>query len=480
MNAILTLLYIVLCISIVVVVPTLVATYAGDYGVVSTTDTAKAVLLSVSFAFMAGLFIYIRGAYATFLIRLFMVALMLRMVLGTAIFVFHGQEFFGGDALTYDFFGSAQLQAWQGDKYMHSVANLFTQSGEGSGWGMVYMVAAIYGLIGRNMLAIQLVNSVFGAATAVVIFLCAHRVFSNLRVARFASIAVAFYPSLVLWSSQGLKDGPIVFFLALSILATLRLGEELSAKYITALIVSLIALLSLRFYVFYMICIAVVGAFVIGMQSVTAKSFARQFVAMLLLGLALTYFGVTRSANVQFERYGSLQRVQRTRLDAATSAESGFGQDVDVSTSAGALSTIPMGLIYLLFAPFPWQMASLRQSITLPEMIVWWASVPLLVVGLWFSMRYRLRMISPMLIFTAMLSLAYSVFQGNVGTAYRQRAQLLVFYFIFAAVGLVLVLEKREEKKRRDLEQRRTVAAHQAAALEVRAGMLSKSTDPSM
>jgi hypothetical protein len=216
------------------------------------------------------------------------------------------------------------------------------------------------------------------------------------------------------------------------------------------------------------------------MQSVTAKSFARQFVAMLLLGLALTYFGVTRSANVQFERYGSLQRVQRTRLDAATSAESGFGQDVDVSTSAGALSTIPMGLIYLLFAPFPWQMASLRQSITLPEMIVWWASVPLLVVGLWFSMRYRLRMISPMLIFTAMLSLAYSVFQGNVGTAYRQRAQLLVFYFIFAAVGLVLVLEKREEKKRRDLEQRRTVAAHQAAALEVRAGMLSKSTDPSM
>jgi hypothetical protein len=469
MNAILTILYIVLCVGIVVIVPPLVAPYAGDYGIVTTSDTARAVLLSTLFAFVAGLFIYNKGEYAPFLLRLFIVGLMLRMIVGTAIFVFHGQDFFGGDAVTYDFFGGAQLEAWRGDKYMRGIANLFTQSGEGSGWGMVYMVAAIYGLIGRNMLAIQLVNCVFGAATAVLIFLCAHRIFNNLRVARFASIAVAFYPSLVLWSSQGLKDGPIVFFLALAILATLRLGEQLSAKYIAALICSLIALLSLRFYVFYMICIAVVGAFVVGMQSVTAKSFARQFVAMLLLGLALTYFGATRSANIQLERYGSLEKVAISRASAASSAGSGFMRDVDVSSSTGALSTVPMGMIYLLFAPFPWQMASLRQSITLPEMIVWWCAVPLLVLGLWFSMRYRLRMISPMLIFTAMLSLAYSVFQGNVGTAYRQRAQLLVFYFIFAAVGLVLVLEKREEKKRREMDQRKQLAMQQAATLGVRA-----------
>ena len=51
------------------------------------------------------------------------------------------------------------------------------------------------------------------------------------------------------------------------------------------------------------------------------------------------------------------------------------------------------------------------------------------------------------LIFTTMLTLAYSIYQGNVGTAYRQRAQLLVFYFIFVAVGYVLLREKREEKK---------------------------------
>jgi hypothetical protein len=132
-----------------------------------------------------------------------------------------------------------------------------------------------------------------------------------------------------------------------------------------------------------------------------------------------------------------------------------------------------MGVLYLLFAPFPWQIGSLRQSITLPEMIIWWASFPLLVLGLWFAIKYRLRMISPILIFTVMLTLAYSVFQGNVGTAYRQRAQLLVFYFIFVAVGFVLLKEKREEKKRRELEERQELAIQQASTFKGRPGRTS-------
>src|SRR5204863_9841237 len=106
-----------------------------------------------------------------------------------------------------------------------------------------------------------------------------------------------------------------------------------------------------------------------------------------------------------------------------------------------------------------WQLASLRQSITLPEMIIWWGSFPMLILGLWFSVRYRLRQISAILVFSVMLSLAYSVFQGNVGTAYRQRAQLLVFYFIFVSVGYVLMWEKREERKRLEAIAQKEMAA---------------------
>ena len=464
MKAIITFLALALVISILVLVPPLAAPYAPLYGSVTVFDCARAILICFPTAAIAAVIIR-RADSGKYLLKLFWVALLLRVAIGTAIFVSNGQDFFGGDAWTYDANGAAQLAAWGGDKFAQIQVDIFVGKGLGSGWGMVYLVAAIYGVIGRNMLAVQFFNAVLGAATAPIIFLCAREVFSNNRVAKLAAIAVAFYPSLVLWSSQGLKDGPIVFALTLTILATLKLRKNFSGPYLATLVAGLFCVLAFRFYVFYMLLAAVVGALLIGTRAASAQSFARQFMIMMFLGLSLTYLGVTRYANLQVEQYGTLAQVQRSRADAATSAQSGFGMDVDVSTTSGALLSIPMGIIYLLFAPFPWQVGSLRQSLTLPEMAIWWGSTPFLVAGLWFSIRYRWRQMLPILIFTAMLTLAYSVFQGNVGTAYRQRAQLLVFYFIFVAVGLVLVKEKREEKRRRELEERMRTAGPRPGAV---------------
>ena len=451
MNGVLTLMAIVLGVTIVLFVPPLTTPYESGFGPVAAMTTemcAKAVLFGFVLAALTSFLVRRVENHGRDLLRLFLLALFIRIVVGTAIYVFHGQDFFGGDAWTYDYFGYQQLLGWSGDSYAQIQANLFIGKGIGSGWGMVYIVAGIYELLGRNMLAVQYFNAVLGAVTAPVIFICAKEVFNNRRVANFAGAAVAFYPSLVLWSSQALKDGPIVFSLALCILATLKLGKKFSPTYLAMLILALFCVLALRFYVFYMILIAVASAFVIGMRAISAQSVARQAVVMMVLGLSLTYLGITRYANVQYEQYGTLEQMQLSRLDASRSANSGFGKDVDVSTTSGALSTIPLGIVYLLFAPFPWQLASLRQSLTVPEMVMWWSSFPLLVLGLWFSIRHRLRQMFPILIFTSMLSVAYSVFQGNVGTAYRQRAQLLVFYFIFVAVGFVLIKEKREEKAR--------------------------------
>src|SRR6185436_8841092 len=136
----------------------------------------------------------------------------------------------------------------------------------GSGaMGMIYIIATVYRLVGRNMFAVQLLNAVLGAATAPAIFLIAYMIFGNLRVARIASLFVAFFPSLVLWSSQGLKDGPIVFMLALSVLLTLRLGEKFNFKNAAILAITLATLTTFRFYLFFMVVAAIVGAFTIGM-----------------------------------------------------------------------------------------------------------------------------------------------------------------------------------------------------------------------
>lgn len=454
MNAIIILLALLLSSFVVLGVPLLTPPdVAFLYGGVSFVSCTVAVLVSVVLAGVASIFIRQTVPdenHAIWLLRIFAWAWLLRMLLAVVIFVFNLQGFFGGDAYTYDFFGETQLKVWLGDKNSQFVLNRFVgqAAGGASGWGMVYLIAALYGVIGRNMLAVQFVNAVIGSVTAPVIYLCSQHIFHNLRVARISALFVAFFPSLVLWSSQGLKDAPIVLLLSLSILATLKLGEKFSAPYLVTLLLSLLGLLTMRFYVFYMMVVAVGAAFAIGTRKTTTQTFLRQVIVIVSLCAGMMYFGVTRIADVQLEKFANLDEVQRSRRDAATTAESGFNQDADVRTASGFLTTLPIGITYLLFAPFPWQLASVRQSITLPEMLVWWLSFPALVIGVWFAVRYRFRQVLPILLFTVMLTLAYSVFQGNIGTAYRQRAQLLVFYFIFVAVGYTLFLEKREERRK--------------------------------
>ena len=420
------------------------------------TEGAAAVLFCSALAAGIGLLVSRHPTQARFLVQVFVSALLVRVAVGVLIYYFNLQDFFGGDAFTYDYQGTIYLASWRGEEWREVQA--FGASYHRN-WGMGYAVAAIYWVLGRNMLAVQFFNAVVGAATAPIIFFCARHIFQNLRVAKIATLSVAFFPSLVLWSAQGLKDGPIVFLLAAVMLATLKLGEKMSVRYMAVMVFALYGLLCFRFYIFYMTAAAVCGAFVIGMRPQTTRNLLRQVAIVVAVGIGLTYMGVLRTADAQFEVYGDLEAVQRSRADLARSANSGFGADVDVSTASGALSAVPLGMAYLLFAPFPWQLASLRQSITLPEMLAWWAAFPLLVMGIWFTMRYRLRQALPILLFTTMLTLAYSIFQGNVGTAYRQRSQILVFYFIFAAVGAVLVLERRENRRRQELLSRQAAAA---------------------
>ena len=432
MNALLAILALILCAVVLQISPSLA------YG-------ASAVILCGVLATIAGLIILQAKTDRTFLLRLFVGGLLLRMMIGVVIFTFNLQGFFGGDALTYDALGWIKLAALTSDgSYYQALSGRLIGD---SGWGMIYMVTGVYAIVGRNMLAIQFINAVVGAATAPVIFLCATHIFQNMRVARLAAIFAAFFPSLVLWSSQGLKDGPIIFLLSVSMLSALKLGEKFNVKHLLILSCALFGLLSLRFYVFYIALAAIGISFVIGMRALTAQGVLRQAAVICSLVLVLTAFGVNRFAGGQLEKYTDLERIQQSRADAARTAETGFAAEVDVSTAEGALSAIPIGTAYLLFAPFPWQLTSLRSTITMPEMVVWWASFPALVLGVWFSIKHRFRQVLPILIFTTMLTIAYSVFQGNVGTAYRQRAQLLVFYFIFVAVGYVLMKERNENRK---------------------------------
>ena len=186
MNGFLIFLLLLVGAFIVLAVPSLAASHANEYGMqINAFYTGKAILICAPFAAAGAWYAYRQEQHGLFLLRMFIAALLVRLMVGSLIFANYGQEFFGGDAFTYDFLGHVQLQAWAGDSY----SQLFVGH-RMSGWGMAYFVGSVYALIGRNMLAIQFLNAVMGAVTAVVVFICAQEVFTNTRVSKLAAASI--------------------------------------------------------------------------------------------------------------------------------------------------------------------------------------------------------------------------------------------------------------------------------------------------
>ena len=205
-----------------------------------------------------------------------------------------------------------------------------------------------------------------------------------------------------------------------------------------------LALLTLRFYIFYFVVAAAVGTFVFGGRGSVAGRLLSCGVLVAALAGGFT-LGVRQETLETQAAFMTLNQVQVTRVDQAMWGKSAYGTEYDVTTTGGALQALPVGLVYLLFAPFPWAITGMRQLLTVPETLVWYALMPAFARGLVYSIRHRLRDVLPILVFTVTLTLAYALMQGNVGTAYRQRTQVTMFFFVFMGVGIV------ERQRRRAL-----------------------------
>ncbi len=390
----------------------------------------------------AGIFFYAtsRATYdQRFLLRIFMLGLGLRWLVGLLIY-WKGLQSLAPDALTYDIYGYNLHLVWTGELKTGWLA--FTNVNR-SGWGMYYYVAAIYSVFGRSLLATQLVNCALGAYTSVLVYQITMMVYPQVRVARMASTLVAVAPSMLMWTAQGLKEAPITFCLATCTYSALKLCRKLELRDVILLLTALFCLFTLRHYVFYITFVAVAGALLFSTLKVTPLRALQGFILCFLLCFIFVYLGAGKIAQSNLD----LNRIQAGRKWSAGVSGSGYGGDVDITDAPSALAYLPLGIIYVLFAPFPWMIQKLSQAITLPEMVVWWAAAPLLARGYWFAIRKRLLEMLPLCAFTFGLTIIYAFLQTNVGTAHRQRTQLFIYFAIFISIGWEQWQTARQEKK---------------------------------
>ena len=375
-----------------------------------------------------------RGEEGRFLLRVFWWTLVLRYLLAVVLNVYAGNSAFAGmfwgDSSTYDAGGYGLALVWQGDAVG---APSFTEAV--GRFGFYYFVGAIYFVFGRNQLLVQFLNGTIGALTVVVMHALAMRLFGPL-VARRVAILMAFFPGMVFWSAGMYKDPAILLCIVVSMYAVVRLREAVSPAMLMLFVGAVLALVTLRFYIAYFVVFATLTSFVFSRRGSLLQRLLSYGLLVGALAAVFT-FAVRQEALEEQSTYMTLERLQVTRTDQATLGQSAFGREYDVSTPGGAVLALPVGLTYLLFAPFPWAIAGTRQALVLPEMLVWYGLMPAFIGGLVHAIRRQLGDILPILAFAVTLTLAYALMQGNVGTAYRQRSQVTMFFFLFMGVGLV-------------------------------------------
>jgi 4-amino-4-deoxy-L-arabinose transferase-like glycosyltransferase len=355
------------------------------------------------------------------LLPIFLAAVGVRIAVAIGIAYGPSPEYFSLDHGRYQLVGRELAEHWAGRG--GSPALLTAEQG--------YYVwnALVYSLVGYVPLAATLSNAAVAGLSVILTWRIAFEL-GGASAARCAAWLAACFPSLVLWSSLNLKDACTILCILALLRGAQRLRRGFSPGALAQLAGGLAALSQLRDY---LVVIALLAAGLAVLLPRLRGAVVRSGFAAAVVVAALV--GAVPEPIEEFAEEASFAALDQHRRNLAL-GESAYHAEADVSTPERALRFLPVGLAYFLFAPAPWQLWNARQWITLPEMLIWYALVPWVCLGLRQVLRERAGAALAPAAFALLATLSYALVESNLGTAYRHRAQVLILFLIFAGVGI--------------------------------------------
>lgn len=364
---------------------------------------------------------------------LFFRGLGLRLFLAIAIHFLLDETTFAPDQMTYHDVAESLRLVWTGQNFLMPV--VLTQGGPKA---YFYIVAGIYYALGTWSLLPKLLNAVLGGLTIYVAHDLARRITGSEAVAMRTAKYVAFFPSLILWSALNIRDVWVLLLILLICRQALVLQDRFSVISIALLAGGILLLVQFRDYVLFAVTLPLVLSFLVRRRA----HLVRNTVLGMLAAMVVIYADQSAGSGRRMRSF-DLAEINEARYWNTVGAASSFEQ-VDISTPGAALAFLPKGLAFFLLAPFPWMLGSIRQVLAVPETLFFYTLVPSMVRGLGILLRRRLGPSLMVVLLTSAMTLAYALGEGNAGTAYRHRAQMLPFYLLFAAVGIELRTKKQE------------------------------------
>lgn len=325
--------------------------------------------------------------------------------------------------------------------------------------GPILIIAVFYFLTG-GLRVLPLVLAFYSSITAwgpVLTYKIARQLGASPAAAFYSARLIMWSPAFLIWSAL-YKEGAIYVVLNLIVYHILLLQEKWQPRSLLIVVGCMPALFALRFYLAAGLAPIVALGLLFGRVKTHADlvnllwMLLKQIVLLgsLIFLLGQVGFFEQVQADLPANLEEALATIQLSRLDLATSASSGYLPDADISTPEGALAFLPLGLLYFLTVPFPWQLGSMRQNITIPETAFWVLLSPQILSGMKRGLSRNYQGSLLIIAMTASICILYALFMGNIGTAYRMRAQVWLLWAVFAGLGW----EQKYERRLAQLESR--------------------------
>ncbi|MGH9049113.1 MAG: hypothetical protein ACRDY4_05225 [Acidimicrobiia bacterium] len=303
----------------------------------------------------------------------------------------------------------------------------------------VLPLSILYRAFGTHLFFGQLLAALAGAVTAALTCRLLLMVTAP-RWALFGGAIVAFLPSQVVWSSTVFRDSFIwmvtaAMALACAVAARAR-GWKL-AGLAGALAMLAFLLGHLRWSTMIVACWALMVAAVFSLRT---DRLARIAGAAVIALLVPWYVGAG-PAGLEYVADSSPTEIRVERTAGADSAI--------IGATSGDLAHFPRGLSVVLLEPFPgtsFTGGSVRLAQL--ELVFWYPLMLVALVGIPEAFRRR-RLLAFSIVTGGTLVVVYALSEGNFGTAFRHRGELVPPTAVLAALGaptLVRVWRPRRER----------------------------------
>ncbi len=127
----------------------------------------------------------------------------------------------------------------------------------------------------------------------------------------------------------------------------------------------------------------------------------------------------------------------------AVGASTALTCDATKGGISGKIEHLPCGLPAVVLRPYPWETdGSTSVRLARLEAVLWY---PLLILSIYGLSRgwSRRRWLSFPALYAGAIVLVYALTEGNIGTAYRHRAEAIWAVALFAALGAQTIADRR-------------------------------------